>query len=123
LNFSKEFITFALIGVFNTAVHTLVVTLCIEEVILNQVISNIIAFFIANIISFFLNSRYTFKIIPTIARYAKFFWASLISLGATILLSSIAQTLNLHYLIGIAMVVAIAPILTFAMQKYWAFKK
>lgn len=119
----KEFFTFAIIGVVNTLVHSSIVIVFVEKLMLNPTFANTIAFFIANIASFFMNAHFTFKLAPTLKRYKRFFLASLSTLILTILLSSFAEFMHWHYLIGLALVILAGPILTFILQKKWAFAK
>ncbi len=119
----KEFYVFATIGIFNTLMHLLVVISLVEKLSLNPTLSNTIAFLVANTISFFLNSSYTFKTKPSLYTYKRFILASLFALFATISLSAFAELMKWHYLIGVSLVIFISPVLTFALQKYWTFKK
>lgn len=121
--FSAEFLIFAFIGILNTALHTMVVAMLVEFTICNQVMANALAFCSANILSFFLNCKFTFKVSPIFVKYLKFLSASMVSFALTIMLASVAEFFKLHYLLGLAIVIAITPIMTFALQKRWTFEQ
>jgi putative flippase GtrA len=117
-----EFLIFGMIGVLNTLIHAGIVIISVEYFFLNPILGNIMAFFMANILSFFMNCKYTFQIQPSVSVYKKFFLASLIALGSIFSLSTIAEILEWHYLIGLMLVIIISPVLTFILQKLWTFK-
>lgn len=118
----KEFLLFAIIGVFNTFTHAIAVIAFVELFQVHPTLANTLAFFVANTISYFLNTRYTFKTAPSFSRYKRFLFASSFALFATVLLSSFAEWMHWHYLIGLMLVIFISPILTFTLQKQWTFK-
>lgn len=118
----KEFLLFAIIGAFNTLTHALSVIAFVELFWLRPTLANTLAFFVANTISYFLNTRYTFKTAPSFSRYKRFLLASSFALLATVLLSSFAEWMHWHYLIGLMLVIFVSPILTFILQKQWTFK-
>lgn len=120
-NAKREFLFFGLIGILNTLLHSSAVIVSVEFFSINPIIGNIIAFFIANVFSFSMNSKYTFKVSYTWNRYIKFLIASQVSLILTIIFSSLAEYMEWHYLIGLLLVIFIAPLLTFLVQKTFVF--
>lgn len=60
-----------------------------------------------------MNSRLTFKSRLALVRYVRFFLASLLSLGLTLLLSWITDAYGLHYLLGFVLVVVLVPLFSF----------
>ena len=119
----KEFLLFAVIGVFNTLTHAMSVIAFVELFQAHPTLANTLAFFVANTVSYFLNSRYTFKAAASLSRYKRFLLASSFALLATVLLSSFAEWMHWHYLIGLMLVIFISPVLTFTLQKQWTFKE
>lgn len=119
----KEFFRFALIGGVNTAIHAAIVIISVEVLKLHPTLANTIAFFCANIASFFMNAHITFKVSPSLARYARFLVASLATLILTITLSTLCEWMQWHYLIGLGFIILTGPILTFVLQKKWTFSK
>ena len=116
-----QFFTFAAVGLANTAVHGCILVLSVEYFGLDATSSNAAAFFLANIFSYFANSKLTFKTHISLARYSRFFLASLLSLAITLTISATAEYLGMHYLIGFALIVACVPIFSFAHMKIWTF--
>ena len=119
---SRQFLSFAIIGVLNTCVHSMVVIGLVELRTVPPVLANVCAFCVANQVSFFLNCRFTFRVPSTLSFFGRFFVVSLASLAITVLLSGYAEWMGWHYKIGLLLVIAIGPPLTFVLQKYWAFK-
>lgn len=116
-----QLLSFALIGVANTAIHGCVLVLGVEGLRLDVTLSNMIAFCVANVFSYAANSWFTFKASLSITRYARFFLASMLSLGLTLLLSWSADHYGLHYLVGFAFIVVLVPLFSFLVMKFWAF--
>lgn len=117
----RQFLTFSLIGVANTVTHGAVLMLCVEIWSLAVVLSHLISFGVANIISFVLNSMYTFHTKITFRRYAKFWTASMVSLGLTLVLSLLINQYGFHYMAGFLIIVIVVPIVSFMIMKFWAF--
>ncbi|WP_157760770.1 GtrA family protein [Hydrogenovibrio halophilus] len=118
----QQAMRFGVIGVFNTAVHSLVVVGGIETFYLNPVFANILGFFVANTGSFFLNCRYTFDHTPSVKSYQRFLSASSLSLALTIALSGLAEWMGWHYLVGLLLVIIFGPVLSFFIHKAWSFR-
>lgn len=116
-----KFVIFAIIGLVNTLIHGGVLIACVEQLHFDVTVSHFLAFFIANMFSYIANSKITFRASITISRYGRFFLASLLSLGLTLLLSWMASFYGLHYLVGFALIVILVPILNFMVIKTWVF--
>ncbi|MEC1525884.1 GtrA family protein [Neobacillus niacini] len=72
INFIVEnrFIKYCLTGVFNTAHHF--VWFLLLSPLLGYKLANLIAFLVANITSFFINSYFTFRVLPSIKKFMKY---------------------------------------------------
>lgn len=69
---SQEFIRFIVVGIINTA-NYYVCYLCLHEIWdIGYMTAHIASFGFSFVISFFLNSYYTFKIKPTLAKFLQF---------------------------------------------------
>lgn len=112
-----------MIGLVNTCIHGIMLIGCVEIWGLAVVLSHFISFSIANVISFFLNSFYTFRRKISLLRYAKFWFASIISLGMTLSLSWMFNEFGFHYMAGFLIIAIVVPLASFLMMKFWAFKK
>ena len=88
---NKTFTTFIIIGIINTINYN--VLYLIGLLFTHYMISNIIAYIISLTISFFLNTKYTFKVKPTLIRFIKF--------PITGLATFITQTLGIFILVDI----------------------
>ncbi|AUA32235.1 GtrA family protein [Pseudomonas sp. SGAir0191] len=117
-----EFIRFGLVGVANTAVHAGIVVALMETVAPPAFIANGIAFCFANVMSYLLNSRFTFRTPASFLGYRRFLAVSLLSLGLTLLITSVVEHLGLHYAVGLVMVIFVVPVLNYLVMKLWAFK-
>ncbi|EKE17398.1 MAG: GtrA family protein [uncultured bacterium] len=118
---NSQFLFFALIGVANTMIHGAVLIFAVEQLSIDVVISNLLAFCIANLSSYLMNSRLTFKKAMSFLRYLRFFLASILSLGLTLFISWVAEFYGAHYLVGFLAIVIFVPALSFLVMKFWAF--
>lgn len=116
-----EFIRFGLVGVINTGVHAGIVILLMETLLPPAYIANGIAFMFANGISYCINSRWTFRTTISFRGYRRFLLVSLLSLALTLLITSLAEHLGLHYGIGLLLVVFMVPVLNYLAVRVWAF--
>ncbi|WP_244070399.1 GtrA family protein [Nitrosomonas sp. PY1] len=119
----RQFTGFSLIGIFNTIIHLVIVTSLVEVFLAHPMPANAIAFICANLFSFWANSRWSFRTTLTHQRYLRFFTVSLIGLTTSILAIAVSETLNWHYLIGVAISFCIMPLLTFVAHRSWTYKK
>ncbi|QXI34964.1 GtrA family protein [Pseudomonas promysalinigenes] len=117
-----EFIRFGLVGVANTVVHAGIVVALMETLAPPAFIANGIAFGFANVMSYLLNSRFTFQTPASFLGYRRFLAVSLLSLGLTLLITSVVEYLGLHYAVGLVMVIFVVPVLNYLVMKLWAFK-
>lgn len=117
----RQFIAFALIGVANTFVHGALLMLCVEILKITVVAAHFFAFSAANIVSYVLNSTLTFRMNLSMKRYAKFYIASMGSLGLTLSLSWLIDAYGAHYLLGFLIIVVVVPVISFFLMKFWAF--
>jgi putative flippase GtrA len=116
-----QFFRFALIGVLNTLVHGGVLTALVELAHVGVVQSNMVAFAVSNIFSYLMNAVLTFRTVPSVRSYLKFFSASLIALGLNLLISWGMAELGFHYLQGFLVVIVLVPAISFLAIKLWVF--
>lgn len=72
VSLGASFTKYFTIGVFNTVLHWSVFFVLIKVLNLSTAWANLLAFFVAVTFSFFMNAHYTFKALPTKARYFYF---------------------------------------------------
>jgi len=119
----RPMVVFGIIGVINTLLHSGTVVALVEGCAANPVAANVLGFALANTFSYFANCRLAFRQPPTWDRYRKFLAVSLVSLLLTVLLSSLAEAMRWHYLVGLGMVLLCGPILTFILHKAFTFRQ
>jgi putative flippase GtrA len=118
----RQFVKFGLIGVLNTAIHGIVLSLLVESLAVSAVTGNLFAFIAANLFSYILNCRYTFKAPCLFLTYLKFFFSSLLSLALTLIISWMMERLGFHYLQGFAVIVIVVPLFSFLIMKRYVFR-
>lgn len=119
----REPLVFGVIGVANTLLHSVTVIGLMENAITTPVPANMLGFTIASTFSFFANSFFTYKRRPSLTLYWRFILVSLASLALTVFFAALAQAMGWHYLIGLALVILVGPVLTFLLHKAYAFSQ
>lgn len=119
----RGFALFGLIGLFNTALHSLIVILLAENGWAPPVAANVAAFFCANGFSYWANSRFNFRIPASWRRYLSFLTVSLSGLALTIVLAATAESLGWHYLAGLGLVVTVTPVATYLLLRKFTFRR
>ncbi|ALK98776.1 hypothetical protein AB595_02240 [Massilia sp. WF1] len=117
----RALIVFGAIGLLNTLLHSCTVVGLVENGIAGPVPANVTGFAIANTFSYFANCRFAFGQSPTWNRYRKFLAVSLLSLALTVGLSTLAEAMHWHYLMGLLLVLLFGPVLTYALHKAVTF--
>lgn len=118
-----QFLKFAAIGAANTLLHGLALGGLVDGLGWPVVLSHLVAFCMANFFSYLLNSYITFQTHISPLLYARFFLASLLSLGLTLGLSALAQWYGLGHWQGFALMVLLVPGFSFVIMKFWTFRK
>lgn len=118
----RALLVFALIGGFNTVLHSGTVIVLVELKLAPVVAAHVIGFALANTFSFFANCALAFQQPPSWARYKRFLLVSMLSLGLTVGLSALGEYLAWHYLAGLVLVLLCGPVLTFVLHKAITFR-
>lgn len=121
LELLTQFLRFAAIGVLNTLIHLSVVMGLVESGALPPVPANGMAFVAANLFSFWANSRFTFRVAPSLRRYSRFLSVSIAGLLLALATSLIAEWQRWHYLIGVSLAFIAWPLLSFSMNRWWTW--
>ena len=116
-----QFIKFSGIGIINTLIHIAITVVLVEIYQVNPVAANCFAFINANMFSYWANSRWSFSSDMSTQRFFKFFAVSIMGLLLTAGVTSVAQYYGLHYLIGMAVLFCLLPLVTFLSHRYWTF--
>jgi putative flippase GtrA len=110
------------VGLGATAVHVVIAVHLIGSGIMPPAGGNAIAFVFANLFSYFAQSLYVFERRPAPAGYWRFLIVSLVGLVVVAVMSKGLEVLGAHYLAGIAAVILVIPMATFALHSLWTFR-
>jgi putative flippase GtrA len=119
----RQFVLFVCIGLGATALHVVVAAHLIGTHMMPPALGNAVAFVFANLFSYFSQSAYVFQRPPTPGQYWRFLCVSLVGLALVVAISNGLEVLGVHYLVGIAAVVLVLPIVTFGLHSFWTFRK
>jgi hypothetical protein len=72
--------------------------------------------------SYQLNTRWSFSAVVEQKNFYRFSFVSAIGLLLAVSISGTAEYFGFNYLIGIAMVVCIVPIVSFLFHNFWTYK-
>lgn len=112
---------FALVGIGVTALHAILATALIVLAALGPVAANGCAFVFATLVSYLANTLWTFERRPQPRSFARFVFVALGGLVLTLALAGAADVLGYPFYIGLAAVVAVVPIASFAMHRLWTY--
>lgn len=113
---------FSAIGLVNTFLHSGIVVSLVEAINVHPSVANAVAFVVANIFSYWANRRWNFKTPSSLHQYGRFLAVSLVGLGITVAVSSLAEWAGWHYLFGLCLVFVALPAFTFLLHYRWTFK-
>lgn len=116
-------IGFSVVGLLATAVHVVVASMLIAKAGRPAAFANGVAFCVATGVSYGLNSWLTFQRPFTRRTLYRFGAVALAGVALSMLISGTAERLGLHYLIGIALVVASVPLLSFLAHRRWTYRE
>lgn len=102
--------------------HVLIVVAVIEFRNFSPSIANALAFILATIFSSIANTYWSFDAEISRTIILRFWGVALLGLCLAITISSIAEYLKLHYLIGVLMVVTVTPVISYTLHKNWTYK-
>ncbi|WP_432259426.1 GtrA family protein [Cupriavidus sp. TMH.W2] len=117
-----KLLRFGISGVIATAIHVAVATPLIYLLHASQVSANGVAFIIANICSYLLNTLWSFGARPSRNSYLRFLAVSMVGLGMTLGMSSVAQALGAGYWLGLAAILSVVPVVTFVLHRSWTYR-
>jgi putative flippase GtrA len=121
---TKKFIRYAIVGAIGTAIYLFILTLLIEFLRYDPVISSALAFILIVIISYILNYKWTFRAKSRHRiSFPRYLTVSFIGLLLnTIIMFLAVNVFSIWY--GLAQVIAIVliPISNFILNFYWSFK-
>lgn len=117
-----KLVRFGITGLGSTLIHVATATSLIEFMSTSVQIGNGVAFVVATFFSYTVNTLWSFSNKMDKGNAFRFLVASFIGLSLTLAISSIADNLGFHYLIGISVIVITVPICTFLIHNFWTYK-
>ena len=123
MSLAARLVRFGVTGVGVTAIHILIAVTLVELSLAAPPLANGVAFVSSACISFLVNARFTFKAHPSGGAFVRFWLVTILCGGLSAAIASFAEARHLDYRLGIAMVVAIVPILSFILHNFWSFRR
>jgi putative flippase GtrA len=118
----RRFFAFAAVGGASTVVHAGVVIGLVEFFGLLPTIANLLAFLAANVFSYLANGKVTFGKPLSFAGYGRFLVVSLTTLATVVGLAGAGDALKVNYLVSLAIVLTVAPVISYALMSRFAFR-
>ena len=116
-------IRFGIAGGGVTLLHIVIAVSLVESGMTGAAMANGTAFIIAALTSFLINARFTFHASLGGGAFPRFMMVTLVCGGLSVGLASLVDSAGLDYRIGIAVVVAIVPFISFLLHNFWSFAK
>jgi len=117
-----QFVRYGVVGLINTGVHTAIASALIVLAGAVPGLANGLAFLAAASLSYVLNARWSFGAALDRWQFVKFVTIATIGFGFAYGISTAIDRAGFHFLIGILGVVAVLPLVTFALHKFWTFR-
>lgn len=116
-------VRFAVTGLGATLIHIVAASVLIEQQQVKPNMANGCAFIMATLFSYLVNTYWSFSSVMNAKNVTRFWITSIVGLVLAVALSSLADLLSFHYLVGIAMVVITVPIISFLIHSNWTFRQ
>jgi len=110
------------IGIVATLIHIIIVAILIESFGSKAGVANGIAFTLATIFSYVMNTYWSFQSKMSFVILCRFWSVAALGCLLAVIISSFAESLGFHYLIGIAMVMSVVPIISYALHRNWTYR-
>ncbi len=119
-----QLLRFGIVGVTAATIHFSVVIVLVQIGEMAPLIANIVGFIISFQMSYWGHRRWTFNETAALHRVAlpKLLFIQLLNFAANEYLFYFLLTLNMPYPIALLLVLAILPIFTFTISKFWVFR-
>jgi putative flippase GtrA len=122
MNLPASAIRFGLVGVAATLIHAMVATGLIVRWELHPGAANGAAFIVANLASYVANTCWSFGARIKLDNWGRFVVVSFAAWVLTMAIASAVAEAGGHYLAGIALVIALVPVLTFVAHKKFTYR-
>lgn len=118
----KSTLKFAMVGIVATVAHVVVATFLVEKGALHPSAANGLAFVVANFVSYIGNTRWTFNAHMDFYVWCRFVIVSLVAWSLTVSIAFAVEKAGGHYLLGIALVVTLVPVLAFFAHRMFTYR-
>ena len=116
-------IRFGIAGGCVSLLHIVVALSLVETSMAGVAMAKGTAFNIAALTSFLINARFTFHTNLASTAFLRFMLVTLVCGGLSVRLAYLVESAGLDYRIGFAVVVAVAPLISFLLHNFWSFAK
>lgn len=113
---------FGMTGMLVTLMHALIAIACVEAGLAGPALANGAAFAGATLLSYVINTRWSFAKPLRRHTLARFLLVSLVGFCLAVTIAGAAEQAALDYLLGIAAVAMVVPVLSFCMHNFWTYK-
>lgn len=118
----RRVLRFAFSGLLVTALHVVIVTVFIENILPVPSLANGVAFVMATMISYLINTTWSFSRPLYGGNLFRFCIVSFFGLFLAMSISGAAQFYEMHYWYGIGFVVFTVPPVTFLLHNFWTYQ-
>lgn len=118
----KRTIRFGATGVFVTALHVVIATLCIHLILPDPSIANGIAFSVATVVSYLMHTKWSFSSEMEGKNLMRFIVVSIIGLMLSLIIPFITKSMGFDYIVGTVAVVIALPITNFVLHNFWTYR-
>ena len=114
---------FAVVGLFNTALHLAIVGLLTQRFGLSQLVSNVAAYVVASSFSFMVNSIWSFQVKLQARRFARFQVVGLMGLLASAVVGHMGDVFGWHYAVTVLVTGCMLPLLSFLAHRSYTYSR
>lgn len=119
---SKSALRFVVVGIIATVIHMMAAAGLIEVAQVHPTVANGAAYILANLASYIANTQWSFNARMDFVTWRRFVAVSLAAWMLTMAIASAVQMAGGHYMVGIALVVTIVPMLTFMAHRTYTYR-
>lgn len=115
---------YGIVGVIGTGIHFGTLVFLVEKYKVNSIAASSIGFIITVFVSYVLNRSWTFKTETGIKQFLKYMLVSINGLLINFLIMNVGvHTLKLNYRVAQLLVIAILPVVNYALNRLWVFEQ
>lgn len=120
--FTLRSLRFSITGLLTTGIHVLVAVAVIHLIYPSPVLANGSAFILSTCFSFYVNTVWSFSAKVDARTLYRYITTALIGLTFAVGIADLAEHLDLHYLLGIALVVCTVLPVNFMLHHLWTYR-